>query len=192
MNIFIFRHGETDWNLKGLMQGHKDIVLNQNGIEQASTIIPKLIDKEIEFIYSSDLKRAKQTGEIVSEGLGVDLSFHSELREGNMGIFEGEKKTIVKSDLFWDIKSLNKENFYDYSYPNGETRRELQERLVHFVHSEIIPSGYENVCLSIHGGALRFLLLGLSSNTFFEIPIPNCVVYQATFNKKKWAIAGPL
>lgn len=194
MNLYIFRHGETDWNLKGLMQGHTDIALNSTGITQADSIIPKLKDKNIEFIFSSDLQRARETTEIVSKGLGVNFTFHKEIREANLGVAEGKKIFEISkeyNELFWETKSLANDNFYEFSYPKGERRGDLQSRLLNFVNDTILNSGFRNVCLSIHGAALRYLLLGLSNDEFSEVPIPNCVIYKAHFDKKKWTITGP-
>ena len=181
LEIYLFRHGETEWNRKGLMQGHTDIELNSVGIEQASTIIPKLLDKKIEFIYSSDLKRAKRTGEIVAQGLGLNISFHKELREANFGIAEGKKITEnleTYGELFWELGNLNTPDFYYFSYPKGESRHELQTRLINFLNIVTLNSPYKKIALSIHGGALRYLVLALTQNSMSNIPIPNSVVYK--------------
>ncbi|EQD75476.1 Phosphoglycerate mutase domain protein [mine drainage metagenome] len=62
--IFLLRHGETDWNLKGRIQGHADIPLNNNGIELARTVVGKLNGVKIQKIISSDLTRAAETAEL--------------------------------------------------------------------------------------------------------------------------------
>ena len=63
--LFIVRHGETDWNVKKLLQGKTDIELNENGIKQAEELIYKLDFNNIDIVISSPLKRAKQTATII-------------------------------------------------------------------------------------------------------------------------------
>lgn len=71
--IYIFRHGETDWNKERRFQGHTDIPLNQNGRQQASELALKIRKINPELILTSDLLRAKQTAEIVNDLLKVSI-----------------------------------------------------------------------------------------------------------------------
>ena len=64
--FFLFRHGQTDWNLKKRCQGHTDIPLNKNGIKEAEELSIKLESTPLQVIYSSDLKRAVETAEVIS------------------------------------------------------------------------------------------------------------------------------
>ena len=70
--LFLFRHGETDWNVQERFQGHLDVPLNDKGRAQAAGIIPYLRENKIEAILSSDLSRALETAQIVARGLGVE------------------------------------------------------------------------------------------------------------------------
>lgn len=67
MEICLVRHGETDWNKVGKIQGHTDIELNENGIRQAYACAEYLNNAPFELIITSPLKRAKQTAEIIAE-----------------------------------------------------------------------------------------------------------------------------
>ena len=67
MKIYTVRHGQTEWNKKGLYQGKTDVPLNEEGKKQAMLVKEKLKDKKIDLIISSPLKRAKETAEIISD-----------------------------------------------------------------------------------------------------------------------------
>ncbi len=86
------RHGETDWNLEGLCQGHTDIPLNATGIAQAEAA-RDLLDREslgIVTIVSSPLARARRTAEIVNQALGRPIAVLEALKESGFGVREGE------------------------------------------------------------------------------------------------------
>ncbi len=88
MEIFVIRHGQTELNKKGLINGYLDNPLALEGIEQARNAALTL-PKNIKHIYSSSLARARQTAEILNEVLDVPLTLHDELKEVNFGILEG-------------------------------------------------------------------------------------------------------
>lgn len=71
MNIYLLRHGETNWNLERKMQGIQDIPLNNSGKEQAIKCSKFFIDKDIKAIYSSPLSRAKETAQIIADSLSI-------------------------------------------------------------------------------------------------------------------------
>jgi probable phosphoglycerate mutase len=88
--IYLARHGETDWNALGKLQGHTDIALNEQGREQARELAARLRREGVRGVTTSDLSRARETGSIVASSLGVappDVDL--ELRERCFGIFEG-------------------------------------------------------------------------------------------------------
>lgn len=88
--ILVARHGQTDWNLNLKWQGLSDIPLNERGLSQARELGQLLRDEGIEIIYSSDLKRAYRTAQIVSDILGINqVRTDARLRERFLGKFEG-------------------------------------------------------------------------------------------------------
>ena len=100
--IYLLRHGQTDWNKVGRMQGQTDIPLNQIGIESAYRAVESVLQKKITSIYSSDLLRAKQTAEIINSYLNVPLNFDKRLREIGYGDIEGKLKEEITPEM-WDI-----------------------------------------------------------------------------------------
>ena len=88
--ILLARHGETAWNALGRLQGHTDIELNEVGRAQARSLAATVARRELSAVWTSDLSRARQTGEIVARALGLDAPrVDSELRERRFGVFEG-------------------------------------------------------------------------------------------------------
>ena len=89
MNIYVIRHGQTDYNVKKLFQGQCNIPLNEVGIEQAKEIAEKFADVKIDVILVSPLDRAKQTARYLSETKGIPITIEDELIERCFGDMEG-------------------------------------------------------------------------------------------------------
>jgi broad specificity phosphatase PhoE len=87
--LLLVRHGETDWNAEGRLQGHTDMPLNDLGRRQARALADELAGDGIEAVYSSDLARASETAEIVAERLGLPVGLDPDLREKDWGTWEG-------------------------------------------------------------------------------------------------------
>jgi broad specificity phosphatase PhoE len=87
--LLLVRHGETDWNASGRLQGQTDRPLSEFGRTQARRLADELATEELEAIYSSDLARARETAEIVGERLGLPVELDPDLREKDWGSWEG-------------------------------------------------------------------------------------------------------
>lgn len=149
MKIYAIRHGLTESNINGTFNGHIDEDLASRGIEQAKELVPT-VPKSIKHIYSSSLKRAKQTAEILNSETKVPISFHDELREVNMGIFNGQPFTE-------DRKKKHKSLQYDWSPQGGESMEDVKKRLLK-VLKEIKSNNKDNEALIVaHGGIIRLL-----------------------------------
>jgi probable phosphoglycerate mutase len=87
--LLLVRHGETDWNAVGRLQGHTDRPLSDYGREQARRLAGELAGEELDAIYASDLARARETAEIVGERLHLSIVLDPDLREKDWGTWEG-------------------------------------------------------------------------------------------------------
>lgn len=123
MNLYVVRHGQTEWNVKKKMQGRADIPLNKKGIEQAYIIKKNLSEYNIDMIYSSPLIRAKQTAEIINETMNIDIIYDNRLIERDYGEFEGINKSSFNYNEFWAYhknkhytKAENIQNFFNRVY----------------------------------------------------------------------------
>src|SRR5215467_14607337 len=94
--LLLVRHGETDWNADGRLQGQTDRPLSDFGRRQARQLAEELDGEQFEAIYSSDLARARETAEIVSERRGLAVRLDPDLREKDWGNWEG--LTAVERD----------------------------------------------------------------------------------------------
>jgi broad specificity phosphatase PhoE len=88
--FWFLRHGETDWNARGISQGNVDIPLNATGLAQARSAAEKLRNRGIATIVASPLSRARVTAEIVGEALGLPVAIDPDLREVSFGVQEGQ------------------------------------------------------------------------------------------------------
>ncbi len=198
VQIYIFRHGETDWNRERRFQGHTDIPLNEQGRQQALQLKTELAPFSPELILSSDLSRALETAQIVSEGLFVPIHVSEGLREAKLGNPEGQ----LRDDI---IKNYGEQNWQqwlsidpkdiDFAFPNGETKRQQRDRALKFILQEMEGRPeLKSLAVSTHGGTLRRLVHHCEGAPNEPIAIPNCSLYHLEFLRleKKWLYHGPL
>jgi broad specificity phosphatase PhoE len=135
----LVRHGETDWNADGRLQGQTDRPLSEFGRQQARRLADELAAEDLEAIYSSDLARARETAEIVGARVGLPVMLDRGLREKDWGTWEG--LTAVERDRV------------EFA---GESTEAHQERILRALQriSERHP-GDGSVLVVTHGGSMR-------------------------------------
>ncbi len=183
MILYLMRHGQTDWNLKEKVQGWNDTPLNQQGISQARFAGEKLSGENIETVYSSDLKRAKKTAEIVSAALDLPLHYTKRLREMNFGKAEGLKKTDLPAKfpyIYPAFNDLNNLERYEIRYPNGESIGEVQQRFMKFV-TKLLDDRRQKVLVVTHGMLVRIFAENCLKKT---LRLENGSVLRVTFDEK--------
>ncbi len=152
MDIYVLRHGETNWNRKGLLQGHTDISLNEKGRLQMRDTVKKLgrLGMEMDYIVSSPLKRARESAEIAADGLHYPkerIAVEELLTERGFG--EAEGLTIEE----------RKTRYPDYCYPGMESGEDLIRRAGQAFRKILKDcQGAENILLVAHGAVLFALL----------------------------------
>jgi 2,3-bisphosphoglycerate-dependent phosphoglycerate mutase len=155
--LFLFRHGETDWNREGRLQGHTDTPLNATGLAQAEALTERLRPHRLDAVVSSDLARALTTGRIVAEGLGVPLIREPGLREANIGEAEGLYWPEVKS-RFGEALTERWFTDDDAAFPGGETGLETRSRGLAAVRRVVAEQPYRRIGVSTHGAMVRQLM----------------------------------
>jgi 2,3-bisphosphoglycerate-dependent phosphoglycerate mutase len=155
--LFLFRHGETDWNREGRLQGHTDTPLNATGLAQAEALTERLRPHRLDAVVSSDLARALTTGRIVAEGLGVPLIREPGLREANIGEAEGLYWPEVKS-RFGEALTERWFTDDDAAFPGGETGLETRSRGLATVRRVVAEQPYRRIGVSTHGAMVRQLM----------------------------------
>lgn len=199
MKFYVFRHGQTDWNRERRIQGHSNIPLNDEGRRQATQLREILSHLNLDIIFSSDLERAYETALIASDGLAIEVIKDQRLREAHFGQAEGMLiEDIIKTfgeDSWTRFMKLDA-NHLDISFPDGETRRNSILRMRSVIDELIKKNEYQRIGISTHGGVVRNLLgsylMDKSSGQSFDIPIPNCVVYELSYEAGEFNISGPL
>lgn len=151
--ILAVRHGETAWNRDTRIQGHTDIDLNEHGRWQAARLGAALREEPIAAIYSSDLKRARDTAQAVADGHGLPIHTHIGLRERGFGRFEGH--TWDELALRYPAETLAwRKRMPDFAPPGGETLVQLRDRVVAAVDELARQHLGEQILLVAHGGVL--------------------------------------
>ncbi len=188
-DFYVFRHGETDFNRDKRTQGSGyDLDINETGRRQACDLAVKLENMPLEVIFSSPLKRALHTAEIVAQTKDIPLNIRDDLRECSYGDAEGMPIDEVKHK-FGDIYvNWHNPEVWDISYPKGETKIAATERV--WKHLELLLyERYDVMGVAIHAGTMGCLLNRLNFN--FE-KIPNCAVFHLVYDNGDWLIEGDL
>lgn len=164
VRIFLIRHGQTDHNVKKILQGHRDIPLNINGIKQSQRLGEYIRERNVKFdkVYSSDLVRCQETiREILnlSDQNTITVELNSDLRERFMGPIEGMH--VNDAERYAD--KHGKGSFKDF----GENTTVFLERLQRGINSSVndsISNNNKNIALVSHGGAIRAIMGWLQPN----------------------------
>ncbi len=118
MVLALIRHGQTDWNLAGRMQGRTDIPLNETGREQARVAASALATEPWDVVVSSPLERARETAAIIADSLGVPLGgTYDELIEQGFGAAEGT--LVAELDLRWPKRDFERKESDEEVGPRG-------------------------------------------------------------------------
>lgn len=158
MTLAFIRHGQTDWNAYLKMQGTSDIPLNEVGRQQARDAVPVLADGGWEVIVSSPLSRARETAQIIADGLGIGLgrSYH-QLVERDYGA--GEGLTLDEIDARWP----------DRQYPGLESLDSVVARGTGALQQISDEYAGKNVVIVCHGTIIRYTLASLAGRPFEHI-----------------------
>ena len=153
MKFYIIRHGQTNWNKEGRIQGKTDIELNEEGIEQAKEARKILKDYPIDMIVSSTLKRARKTAEIINETKQVPIIFDNGIEERGFGDFEGKVRKEIHDEIL-DLEILDNYNL-NKEYKGVETIRSLCDRVWRLIDELKEEYTEKNILFVTHGGVTR-------------------------------------
>lgn len=184
--IYLFRHGETDWNLQNKIQCSSDIELNSNGLIQAEILSNKLLNKNIQHIYSSKLKRAYKTAEIIANKLNIKVEIFDGLEEVFAGTAEGktrlEIENLMGKENFEKMIKSN-EGHIDFSFFGGETRQNIKERFLKTFSNILETKQYDIVAISTHGFFVKEIFKQIHLED--SILIKNCDVLEMDLENNK-------
>ncbi len=162
--LILVRHGESEYNAKGLWTGWRDPTLSPKGREHARKIGQKLREHNVEKAFVSDLKRAQDTWDIIHYHLtkgekNVPVTSHKNLNERHYGVFAGQNKWQVKEKL-GEEEFMKIRRAYDYRPPEGESLKDVYDRAVPYFNSNIKPHIERGqIVISVtHGNTNRALI----------------------------------
>ena len=184
MEIYIVRHGETDWNKEHKVQGAVDIPLNEYGIHLAEETAEGLKDIRFDVAYSSPLSRAKKTAELILAGRDVEIKTDKRIQEICFGSYEG--MCIGGEHMAPESNKFNKFFTDTANYipgEGGESVHQLMERTGAFLDELCKKKELEGkrVLVATHGAAMTALLNHIRNNyevaEFWKKGVPaNCAV----------------
>ena len=157
MKIIITRHGETEENKQGIIQGHLPGILSELGKEQTKKLAERLKEEKIDLILSSDLARASDTAkEIAKFHPEIPFELKEDLRERDWGKFNGKRKDDID---YWD-EIEKKEVWSDdlIAKYGGETPQEATKRIIQFKDELLQNSGDKTILIITHGTIGNLLL----------------------------------
>ncbi len=181
MKILLARHGQTEWNVLGKVQGKADIELNEKGVEQAQEMGRALENENIDLIICSPLKRAKQTAEIINKYRNIPIIYDDAISERDFGEFEGIEKNDFDFEGFWSYKQNNK-------YKKAENIKDFFQRVYDFL--DRIKAEYKDkrILIVAHGGVsipVYCYFKGMpEDDNLLELVLENCEIAKYESVKK--------
>jgi 2,3-bisphosphoglycerate-dependent phosphoglycerate mutase len=174
--LLLVRHGESTWNRERRIQGQLDPPLTERGELQAREIADRLADHDVVAMYSSDLRRVRQTALPIAEAVGAEPAVRADLREIGLGDWEGRTNTELEAEYpgVWD--EWTRRPSWDM-VPGGEGQAAF-ERRVHRAMDDLFRAHPEGDILCVtHGGVIQVALsriVGRSVDGIFPFVIENC------------------
>ena len=187
--IFLVRHGETEYNARGICQGQLlDVGLNKHGREQAQNLAAMLQEKNIGAIYSSPLKRARQTADIIAQSLNLPVNEHPQLVEGSFGAADGTSMDIVRTWSTYPLWINPDPKYDDVHYANGESKRQIRARVLAALNEICTHEKAENILIVAHSAIVRFLSWAIGQ---YIQQVPNGAVFEFIFENGALLPARP-
>ncbi|MES2622172.1 MAG: histidine phosphatase family protein, partial [Bacteroidota bacterium] len=167
--LYIIRHGQTDHNARGIVQGKGvNLSLNDKGRQQAAAFFEAYKHIPFEVIYTSTLKRAQESIAQFKK-LGVPHQVFSELDEISWGDFEGSNATSETDGDFQNLlKRWQEGDIHAKPSPSGESPFELQQRQKMFL-DHLLTTPHERILIATHGRFIRAFMCTLTSKPLKEM-----------------------
>ncbi len=178
--LYFVRHGQTDWNIQGKLQGHADIPLNKAGRAEAVGLSERISEIDFDICFSSDLQRAIETARILSTSRPLIIKSVPALRERNYGPWEGR--------LFSELLE-----YEQGGHPplNIESDEEIQKRIFPLLHEIVSNYPGATVLIVTHGSVIRSLLahlLNIDSSSILSIQMKTMATLQLIASNGQYEI----
>ncbi|PRR81044.1 histidine phosphatase family protein [Clostridium vincentii] len=182
--VFLVRHGETEWNKLGKFQGCKDIDLSEEGILQAKYLSEKFNDN-FDYIYTSPLKRAVQTSEVIAANKEIKPIIKNDLREINFGEWEGLTLKEISSNFPKEFNNWRNDKI-EAPLCGGDLSLKIASKRAKAAITEIADKHKEKKILIVaHGGIIKAGLIGLfelDMTMYHKINLGNTAICEIDFD----------
>ena len=182
--LILVRHATAEGN--GRFQGHLDVSLTRAGRRELRLLCEKCSRYPVRAVYSSDLRRARQTAEAVAQEFGLKVEIRPELREMYFGQWEGLSWNQI-AKRFPKLAALWMERFPRQTIPGGETLSQFKKRIAAGIRKIVAANRGQCVLVVTHAGIIRFTLgkaLGLPAQNLFRLAQDSCAVNVIDFLEK--------
>jgi len=171
--LVIVRHGQSVWNKENKFTGWVDVDLAEKGVEEANRAGELLKDYKFDAAYTSVLKRANRTLDIILDKIGqtdIPITYDEALNERMYGDLQGKNKDEMREEYGEEQVHIWRRS-YDVPPPGGESLKDTAERVLPYFEKEIVPmiKAGKNIIISAHGNSLRALIMKLEDLTPEEI-----------------------
>jgi broad specificity phosphatase PhoE len=170
MRLIIVRHGETEENVKQILQGHIAGKLTKKGMDSAKKLASLLRKEKIDLILSSDLERAIYTTKVVAKFHKVPVHYHKNLRERSYGIFDGTGGHSLEEAE--KASGLSRDEFRP---PKGESRIDMRNRVKKLMDRFYEKYKDKTILVSTHGGVIRCL-----ASIYLRVPLDQTLKMKTT------------
>jgi broad specificity phosphatase PhoE len=187
--IILARHGETEWNVQEVFRGRIDVELNQTGIKQAELLAEHLSHLKLDAIYSSPLKRAIKTAEIIASLHRLKVKIAHGLIDFDYGKWQGLSHHEVK-DKYKKLYAEWLKNPHQVKMSEGESLNDVRERALNVVNKVIAKHKGTAVLVShrVVNKVLICALLGLGNSHFWNIRQDNCGTTTFAYENKRFVL----
>jgi len=189
-NLYLVRHGQSVYNLENRFTGWKDVELTELGKNQAKEAGEILLDINFDWCYISNLKRAKDTLNIILNTINQSPTIENNiaLNERDYGDLIGQNKSEAADKFGADQVQIWRRSF-DTPPPGGESLKMTAERTLPFYKNVILPKvlNSNNVIISAHGNSIRAIVMeifDLSPSQILKTEIGWCEPWKITYNKE--------
>jgi len=185
MEIFFVRHGETKGNKEKRFRGRTDYPLNENGRRQARKLKKKLEKFSFDKLFTSPLKRAYETAEIIKPNI-LEINVSDIINNVDVGDWSNVKKDDVEKN-YPELFKIWINNPEDIKFPNGESIESLYNRAGEFLDN-LVKMDYERVLIVSHRSIMKCMfayILGMKENYFWKFYFNNASYSTVNYSKNR-------
>lgn len=186
--VCIIRHGETDWNKEGRIQGQIDIPLNETGRAQALAMAYNSAHFQFSAVFSSDLARAMETAKALAQRENLEITALQQLRERHYGIFQGVTKTEAP-DQYPEAYALYQARDLQYNFETGESLTTFAQRVLNIFNWLVKHHSNQQIAVICHAGLLDVMYrhaTGRPLHTERDFAIPNSALNWFHHDGDRW------